>query len=146
MRRQGKKLAQVARIQARGQLHIPKYGRPDAPEPDFAEALAAFGLQQVADAPASDNDPAIASAARQSTPGAKCYLWPCNLPTFNCWQRLQTQWRVGGMGSRTGLDYTAVIRYMHDVLRIKPKVFAEMFRSLQAMEIAALEVWSEQKN
>lgn len=128
MRGEGKKLAQVARIQARGQLHIPNPGKPDESEVEFDEALAVFGLQQGAD---DDTPP----------PPDKCYLWPCNVPTFNLWQRLQTQWRVGGMGGCTGLDYAGVNACM-DLLRIKPKGRSELFSGLQAMEFAALQVWA----
>ena len=129
--RQRKKLAQVARRWARGQLEIPNRNAPDESKV-FDEALASFGLQQ---------DDAAAAPA----PADKCYLWPCNVRTFVIWQRLQTQWRVGGMGDRTGLDYDAVIRYLHHVERLKPKAHGEVFRGLQVMEWAALEVWAEKQ-
>lgn len=65
---------------------------------------------------------------------------------FNVWQRLQTQWRTGGMGERTGLDYAAVTSYLREVLGIKPKERAALFGGLQAMEWAALEAWAEKQN
>ena len=131
-RREGKKLAQVARIQARGQLHIPGSNH-DATEAEFTEALAAFGLTP-------DEGEGTTSA-----PGGLCYLWPCNVPAFNAWQRLQTQWRDSAMGGRTGLDYSAVTAFLRDVLRIKPKALAELFAGIQAMEVAALNVWNQEK-
>ena len=130
LRRQRKKLAQVARLQARGLLYIPSEGQPDD-TPAFDEALAAWGLQQEVD---TDAPP----------PDDSCYLWPCNLPTFNAWQRVQTQWRCSGMGERTGLDYTAVIAYLRGALGIKQHELPGLLSGLQAMEFAALEVWAEQ--
>ncbi|MDP3651047.1 MAG: DUF1799 domain-containing protein [Rhodoferax sp.] len=130
MWRQGKKLAQVARIQARGQLYIP--GARDEPDAEFDEALAAFGFQQ------AEEDP-------DAPPPDKCHLWPCNVAAFNVWQRLQTQWRESAMGGRTGLDYASVTGYLRDVLGIKPKERIALFGCIQAMEIAALEEWAKQK-
>ncbi len=129
-RRQGKKLAQVARIQARGQLYIP--GSTHAPEAEFDEALAAFGFDQDGEDGAS-------------APDGICYLWPCNVAAFNLWQRLQTQWRANPMGGRSGLDYGAIVAYLRDVLLIKPKERAALFAGIQAMEFAALEVWGQEK-
>lgn len=132
MRRQRKKLAQVARIQARGLLHIPKQGEADD-EPEFDEALAAFGLQQVDD----DDAPPVQHD--------KCYLWPCNVADFVIWQQLQTQWRIGGMGVMTGLDYTAVIAYLRDVRGMNRQARADIFPGLRAMEDACLSEWSKKQ-
>lgn len=131
MWREGKKLAQVARIEARGQLFIPKSRTQNEPQAEYDEALLALGLEQV------DND-----AYDAPLPDQKCYLWPCNLRTFYLWQCLRTQWRIGVAG-RTGLDYAAVIAYLRDVACVKPKVLPELFASLQAMECAVLEVVAE---
>lgn len=133
MRRKRKKLAQVARIQARGLLYIPKQGEADD-EPEFDDALAAFGLQQVDD----DDNPA-------PVPHDKCYLWPCNVDAFVIWQQLQTQWRVGGMGVMTGLDYTAVIAYLRDVRGMTARAVKNIFPGLRAMESAALDEWSKKQ-
>lgn len=67
------------------------------------------------------------------------------MATFNLWQRLQTQWREGSMAGRSGLDYGAVAAYLRDVLLIKPKARAELFAGIQAMELAALQEWAQQK-
>ena len=131
MRREGKKLAQVARIQARGLLYIPSADQPDGPE-EFDEALALFGLR--ADA-APDDVP---------EPEDKCYLWPCNVAAWNLWGKVQTQWRVG-MEGRTGLDYAGVCAYLVDVLGLKRQERAELFKGLQAMEVEALNVWAQQR-
>lgn len=128
-RRQGKKLAQVARIHARGQLHIP--GSSHAIEVEFDEALAAFGFAQDGD---SDG----------ATDGI-CYLWPCNVKAFRIWQCLQTQWVESAVGVRTGLDYGAVAAYLRDVLCIKPKARASLFARIQAMEFACLDAWNQSR-
>lgn len=132
MRGKRKKLAQVARIQARGQLHIPSQDKANDQQSEIDEALAAIGLVATdgeGNAPASD----------------PVFLWPCNLPTFNVWQRIQTQWRTGGMGQRTGLDYGAVLGYLRDVCRIRPCKTTEIFVGIQAMEYAALEEMDKHK-
>lgn len=77
-----------------------------------------------------------------------CYLWPCNVATFNLWQRLQTQWRISsGMDSerRTGLDYHSVFTYLDNVARIKRKDTPEVWSCIQAMELAALNAWNEMR-
>ncbi len=128
MRSEGKKLAQVARIQARGLLTNPKQIEEDADV--LTDAAAAFGFHVV----------------RRDTDGERddpCYLWPCNVPTWHIWGRLQSQWRVGGMGGRTGLDYTGVHTYLREVLGIKPKALPTLFSELQAMEFASLEEWDK---
>lgn len=135
MRRQGKKLAQVARTQARGLLHIP--GSRDAPEAEFEEALAAFGFRQGGGEGEEGGQPEVAS---------KCYLWPCNVAAFNTWQRVQTQWRENAMGERTGLDYASVASYLREVPAIKARDRAELFGFLQAMELAALAAWAEKRD
>ena len=93
--------------------------------------MAAFGLQ------ADAADPARA-------PEKLCCLWPCNVRTFQIWQGLQTQWRISTQG-REGLDYAGVSAYLHNVARVKLRDFSATFGELQAMEAAALRVWSEQR-
>ena len=74
------------------------------------------------------------------------YVWPENLPVWNVWLRLQTQWRVsGGMGSRSGLDYAAVMAYFRYVERLRPVELTETFRLIQAMELTALDVWAQER-
>lgn len=74
----------------------------------------------------------------------KCYLWPCNVATFNIWGQLQTQWNIG-MSGASGLDYTAVIAYLRDVVGTKKKDIPELFQQLRAMEIATLNEWAKQQ-
>lgn len=111
---------------ARGQLRIES--DDDAQQTEVDAALAAVGL--VASTPL---------AAEETFA-----LWPENLPTYLLWQAVQTQWRTGGMGGATGLDYTGVQSCM--ALRgIRKKDRAQMFESLQAMENATLAEWDKKK-
>lgn len=137
MRGQGKKLAQAARLWARGQLQTPKLSQSESDANEsFDEALAAFGLHR---SEAGDSDAAAPDVVQDVF-----YLWPCNVLVFRVWQKLQTQWRAGVAGN-TGLDYASVIAYMRSVARIPSKQWDDTFAGLQAMEAAALEAWSESR-
>lgn len=106
--------------------------RHDAPD-EVDTALAAWGLE-------------IDSQSAAPASHDVIYLWPCNVPAWNIWLSVQTQWRVG-MGGRDGLDYCAVATYMREVLRIRPtRRWGEIWRALQAMESAALRAWSEMRD
>lgn len=90
-------------------------------------ALAAFGLV----------------AIRQVEPPETLYLWPENVPTWNLFQALSTQW-VPGMSGAVGLNYQSVnIVMAHWCIprRDRQRVFSE----IQAMERATLLAWEERK-
>ena len=114
------------------------------------EALAMFGLVPDDAEPATpdggdDGDhPAPAATPRGPVGLRAVHVWPCNLPTYNLWCRVQTQWRVGGMGGKTGLDYTGVESAMRQI-GIKAKDRSACFDGLQTMEVAALNVWALQQ-
>jgi hypothetical protein len=78
----------------------------------------------------------------QPTGERVAYLWPDNVVAWNCWQQVQTQWRVG-MGGATGLDYAGVRAYLDeaDLGDERRGVFA----GIQACERATLDVWAEQR-
>lgn len=57
-------------------------------------------------------------------------------PVVQIWLRVQTQWRVAGMGGAIGLDYPAVFGVM-DRARIDDND-GELFAGVQVMEVAAL--------
>lgn len=109
-----------------GQLRIKP--EDDARQTEVDEALAAVGLVATAQLDIEET----------------FSLWPENLPTFLLWQSVQTQWRTGGMGSATGLDYGGVQACM-DLRGIRKKDRAQMFESLQAMENATLTEWEKKK-
>lgn len=76
-------------------------------------------------------------------PTSYCYLWPCNLPVFLAWQRLQSQWRLDVEGHKCGLDYAGVSSYLRDVQMLEGAALARMFDHLQVMEFESLNVWNE---
>jgi hypothetical protein len=144
VRRKGKKLARVARLWANDQIHHPD---PDEPDPDAPEqaattvdALAQWGLVPIAPDATPDAAPPVPIAPARPV----VTVWPCNLPTYNLWCRCQTQWRVGGMaGRKTGFDYAGVDVVMRR-MGIPPKEQDQRFAELQAMEVAAINVWAQQ--
>ena len=71
------------------------------------------------------------------------YLWPDNVLAWNCWQGVQTQWRVG-MGGATGLDYAGVRAFL-DEQQLAGDERRDVFAGIQACERATLEVWAEQR-
>ncbi len=131
MRRPRKKLAAAAKLLALNQLITEP---DDADTPDAAtvvdDALAFWGL--AADRPV------------QAIKDETFWLWPENLPTFNLWRgRLQTQWHVG-MAGPTGLDYLGVECVLR-IYGIRGKQRVETFAQLQAMELASLAAWQEER-
>lgn len=66
-----------------------------------------------------------------------CHLWPENWTVWRLWCDLETQWRIGGMGGRTGLDYAAVLPLVDRGFKRRER--REVFLLVQAMEDAALE-------
>lgn len=115
---------------ARGQLVIEgSEESAEESEQEINEAFAAFGL--VADGQLDLDSETFA-------------LWPENLPTFNLWQQIQTQWRVGGVGNPTGLDYAGIEAYMR-LSGIRKKDQANFLPGIQAMERATLNEWANQK-
>ncbi len=69
------------------------------------------------------------------------HLWPDNVQAWQCWQGVQTQWRVG-MAGPTGLDYAGVRAYLEEV---QPDDRRSAFVGICACERATLEVWAEQR-
>jgi hypothetical protein len=123
--RQRKKLSEVARHAALGQLVDDQAAQQEVSEVDAA--LAAFGLV----------------AAVTVHPPDELYLWPENVPTWNLFQALSTQWLVG-MGGATGLNYQSVNIVM-DHRRVARRDRQRVFEEIQAMERATLQAWSEKK-
>lgn len=72
------------------------------------------------------------------------YLWPENLPAFELWAELQTQWRVGVQGP-TGLDYAGVAAHLRHARRLRPRALRERWAQLRAMEQGALQGWAEKR-
>ena len=71
-------------------------------------------------------------------------VWEENWPAVIFFSRLSTQWRYGGMGSCTGLDYTAVLALLR-TLRLPRAEADALFEDVQTMERAALAEMSERQ-
>ena len=70
------------------------------------------------------------------------YVWPEYEPVWLHWQALQTQWRVGGMGGATGLDYAGVRAYLDEVGLSPGEERRELWACLVACELEALNAWA----
>lgn len=71
-------------------------------------------------------------------------VWDCNWNTFSLFNSLSTQWRVGGMGSATGLDYN-VIPSVGKMLGFKQKQINDMFPDIMIMENEAMITMGENR-
>lgn len=113
---------------ARGQLRIVDPDEEsEAPAEQYAQALAAIGLQ------AEEGLGAVEDVFE---------LWPDNVKTFHFWRLVQTQWH-SDMGRRTGLNYPG-IKVCMQMRGIPKKEQDVLFQQLQVMEAAALNEWDSQ--
>lgn len=69
------------------------------------------------------------------------YLWPDNVPSWNLFQAMSTQWMVG-MAGATGLSYPGVEVVMRKA-RVKRCDEERVFHEIQCMERATLSAWRE---
>lgn len=69
------------------------------------------------------------------------YLWPCNATIWHHWQQVQTQWRTGGMGGASGLDYAGVRAYL-DEQGLQGEERKDTFDGIRAAERGTLEGWA----
>ena len=90
----------------------------------------------IADAAAACDDDEAAQSAEHE------YLWPCNVATWHHWQSVQTQWRMGGMGGPTGLDYAGVRAYL-DECALAGQERQDAFAGICAAEHATLAAWAD---
>lgn len=65
-------------------------------------------------------------------------VWEENWRAVMFFARLSTQWRFGGMGSATGLDYTAALTLLR-TLRLPREEADALFDDVQVMEQAAMD-------
>jgi hypothetical protein len=136
-----KKLKAAAQLLALGQLDISKPAKADEdidpdedgnPVDELAAAFAAFGL-----VPEAGEVEAVLEKEL-------FYLWPENLPVFNFWLTIQSQW-FWSEGQRTGLNHAGVevnLKYAG----LKRKQRAEYFQMIRVMEMACLNAWREQRD
>ena len=69
-------------------------------------------------------------------------VFPENRPAFQLFVQLQTQWSVGGMGSRTGLRYEALYPLL-DRTAADADEWGALFDDIRVMEYAALKQMSD---
>jgi hypothetical protein len=69
-------------------------------------------------------------------------VWPENQVAYVLFAQLQTQWRSGGMGGATGLDYNTLFHKM-DRMQLEPDEYEELEDDIRTMEFAALKAMSE---
>jgi hypothetical protein len=127
---QSKKLAEAARLLARGQLRLRAEDSEAEPAESISDALAAFGLEAE-----TEDDLEVEEAF---------YIWPENVASFNAWLGVQTQWNTDN-GVRTGLNYPGVEAYLRMSGRVRRKALPELLLELQAMETAALNEWNKER-
>lgn len=72
------------------------------------------------------------------------YLWPENVPSWNLFQSMSTQWMVGMTGA-TGLSYPGVEVVMRKA-RVKRCDEERIFHEIQCMERATLSAWRERND
>jgi hypothetical protein len=69
-----------------------------------------------------------------------CLIWPENLPAFELWERVFTQWRRDLDGRRDGLDYAAVVAL--GSLYWGRKRLAEVMDDLRVIELEFMRMMS----
>ena len=93
----------------------------------YAPGMTAVQLQELAAAGLTPDDVAPEPVE----------IWPDNLPAYNLLCHLSTQWRSGGMGGATGLDYNVMYHKM-DRMKLSPEAYESLEYDIQVMEGAAL--------
>lgn len=84
---------------------------------------------------------AVLGLTEEDFEGDAVEIWPENLPAYELFNALGTQWRTG-MGGATGLDYNVVPAVLR--LQAVPRAdWPQLFADLRVMEAAALQVMRE---
>lgn len=74
--------------------------------------------------------------AEHNQQAKKVIIWLDNIPAFQLFQQLTTQWRIAPMGGIIGLDYSAIIPTIK--LLVKKKKRASLFLDIQEIELGYL--------
>lgn len=107
--------------------------------------MAFYTAAPSAPAPAARNGFAMALAKAAAAPSGDVEVFPENWSAFVLFEQMQTQWRVG-FGGRTGLDYDVLFKLLdrHDFADATD--WNDMFADIRVMELAALELFAEQRD
>jgi hypothetical protein len=126
----GKKLAEAARLQARGELTTAEeFDRQEERDANhLEEQLAAQGLILEEQGDLREVPPTV-------------YLWQDQLDAWLLWQQCGTQW-LHGFNGPTGLNYPGVEHLMGQ-LRIPPRKRPKLWAQVRAMERGSLLGWRE---
>lgn len=76
-------------------------------------------------------------------PCPKPKVLPCNATVIEAYLQCGTQWRHGGMGQRTGMDYASVLGVLTSVHPTAPKRVRHLFAGVRVIESALLQVQHE---
>ncbi len=85
--------------------------------------------------------PKKVAAFMAANPPPPFELWACNVKTFDLFDAMSTQWRIGINGA-SGLDYAALA---HTARLLGVKLTRARFAEIRAMETEALAVMREKK-
>ena len=66
-------------------------------------------------------------------------VWPENMPAINIFSSISTQWRYGGMGGVTGLDYNVLFNRL-DRMKLSDQDYEWMFDDIRSIESTALTI------
>ncbi len=66
-------------------------------------------------------------------------VWPENMPSINLFSAISTQWRTGGMGGATGIDYNVLFARM-DRMKLSDQDYEWLFDDIRAIESEALSI------
>lgn len=84
------------------------------------------------------------TACLAKEPCPKPKVLPCNVPVIEAYVQCGTQWRHGGLGQRTGMDYASVLGVLGSVHPTAPKRVRHLFAGVRVIEAALLRVQREQ--
>ena len=70
-------------------------------------------------------------------------VWPENWPAWCLYARVSTQWRVGGMGTYIGLDYTPLFAIMQ-AMGLQGEEWHQTFDDIRVIECAALQFFRKE--
>jgi hypothetical protein len=65
-------------------------------------------------------------------------VWPENMPAINLFSSISTQWRTGGMGGASGLDYNILFSRM-DRMKLPEQEYEWLFDDIRGIEAEALQ-------
>jgi len=84
-------------------------------------------------------NPSLAGIAALLGATGPVEVWPENMPAINLFSAISTQWRTGGMGGVSGLDYNVLFARM-ERMKLSEQDYEWMFDDIRAIEAEALNI------